>query len=170
MPWTKPNRPPRNQRLDAVLYTYADHVYFMTIRAYQKQSPFVRDDLNRVVLDILREEQERQNCTVYTYCLMPDHLHFLLSPREDGISVLTFTNRYKGKATNRSWTVGWQGKLWQPRYYDHIVRHEESLRTIAEYILDNPVRQGLVECAEDWPWSGHMNPLPATPGSWPEDG
>ena len=131
-----------------------------TIRAYQKQSPFVRDDLNTLALDILREEQERQNCSVYTYCLMPDHLHFLLSPREDGISVLTFTNQHKGKATNRSWTVGWQGKLWQPRSYDHIVRHEESLRMIAEYILDNPARRGLVESAEDWPWSGHMNPLP----------
>ena len=91
---------------------------------------------------------------------MPDHLHFLPSPRADGISVLTFTNQYKGKATNRSWAVGWQGKLWQPRYYDHIVRQEESLRMIAEYILDNPVRQGLVARAEDWPWSGHMNPLP----------
>jgi len=160
MPWTKPYRPLRNQRLDATHYTYADHVYFMTIRAYQHQSPFVRDGLNKVVLDTLREEQERQNCAVYTYCLMPDHLHFLLSPREDGISVLTFANRYKGKATNRSWKVGWQGKLWQPRYYDHIVRHEESLRMIAEYILDNPVRQDLAERAEEWPWSGHMNPLP----------
>jgi putative transposase len=126
------------------------------------QSPFVRDDLNKLILDTLREEQERQNCTVFTYCLMPDHLHFLVSPRKDGISVLTFTNQYKGKATNRSWTVGWQGKLWQPRYYDHIVRTEESLYAIAEYILNNPIRQALVEHTEDWSWSGHMNPLPIT--------
>jgi putative transposase len=56
--------------------------------------------------------------------------------------------------------VGRQGKLWQPRYFDHIVRAEEDLRAIAEYILNNPVRKGLVERAENWPWSGHMNPLP----------
>jgi putative transposase len=91
---------------------------------------------------------------------MPDHLHFLISPRQEGISVLTFTDQYKGKATNRSWTVGWTGKLWQPRYFDHIVRSEESLIAIAEYIVNNPVRKGLVDRAEDWLWGGYTNPLP----------
>ena len=133
------------------LYTHANRVYFITVRTYRDQSPFVRTDLNQRVLDVLREEQERQNCAVFTYCLMPDHLHFLASPREDGISILTFTDQYKGKATNQSWTLGWQGKLWQPRCYDHIVRSDESLIAIAEYILNNPVRQRLVEHAEDWP-------------------
>ena len=126
MPRNKPYHPPRNQRLDPELYAHANRVYFMTIRSYRNQSPFVHDDLNTLVLDVLREEQERQNCAVFTYCLMPDHLHFLVSPRQDGVSVLTFTNQYKGKATNRSWAVGWQGKLWQPRYYDHVVRAEEE--------------------------------------------
>lgn len=124
------------------------------------QSPFVRADLNQLILDVLQEEQERQNCAVFSYCLMPNHLHFLVSPCEEGISVLTFTDRFKGKSTNRSWAVGWRGKLWQPRYYDHIVRAEEDLRAIAEYILNNPVRKGLVQHAEDWLWGGFMNPLP----------
>ena len=76
------------------------------------------------------------------------------------ISTLKFTDRYKGKTTNQSWTFGWRGKLWQPRYYDHIVRAEEDLRAIAEYILNNPVRKGLAERAADWPWGGSMEPLP----------
>ncbi|MBI4670259.1 MAG: transposase [Chloroflexi bacterium] len=132
----------------------------MTIRAYINHVPFCRDDLNDALIDLLREEQERQRCNVYTYCLMPDHLHFLVSPRVDGISALTFTDQYKGKATNTSWKFGCQGKLWQPRYFDHIVRSEESLGAISEYILDNPVRKGLVTKREDWKWSGLMNPLP----------
>jgi REP element-mobilizing transposase RayT len=78
----------------------------------------------------------------------------------DGVSVLRFTDQYKGKATNRSWTAGWRGKLWQPRYYDHIVRAEEDLYRIAEYIVNNPVRKRLTVCPEDWPWSGYLNPLP----------
>lgn len=160
MSWNKPYHPPKNQRLDPELYTDANRIYFITIRAYKDQSPFVRGELNQRVLDVLHEEQDRQNCAVYTYCLMPDHFHFTISPRKDVISVLTFTDQYKGKATNQSWAVGWQGKLWQPRYYDHIIRTDESLIAIAEYILDNPVRKRLVEHAEDWPWGGHMNPLP----------
>lgn len=163
MPWTKPYHPPRNQRLDPELYTYANRVYFITVRAYRNQSPFVTAALNAHTLDVLRNEQSRLRCEVFTYCLMPDHLHFLVSPCEDGVSVLTFTDQYKGKATNGSWQFGWRGKLWQPRYYDHIVRNDESLLEIAQYILDDPVRKGLVERAEDWPWSGHMNPLPVWP-------
>ncbi len=160
MPWDKPYHPLQNRRLDPELYTRSGHVVFITIRAYRNGSPFSRPDLNRLLLDLLRDEQELQDCAVYTCCLMPDHLHFLVSPRREGVSVLTFTERYKGKSTNRSWTVGWHGRLWQPRYYDHIVRAEEDLRAIAEYILANPVRRGLVEDAGDWPWGGQMNPLP----------
>jgi putative transposase len=163
MPWTKPYHPPRNQRLDPKLYALSNQVYFITLRADRRQSPFVQAALNQLLLDVLVEEQGRQNCSVFTYCLMPDHLHFLISPRQDGTSVLTFTDRFKGKATNRSWKVGWQGRLWQPRYYDHVVRTDESLVAIARYILDNPVRKGLVACAEEWPWSGQMNPLPLWP-------
>lgn len=160
MPWDKPYHPPKNQRLDPLEYTYSYRVYFMTIRAYMDKTLFVRDDLNELVINVLRDEQSRQNCSVYTYCLMPDHLHFLISPRQDGISALTLTDRYKGKATNASWTVRRRGKLWQTRHFDHIVRTEESLTAISDYILTNPVRKGLVERPEDWKWSGLMNPLP----------
>jgi len=163
MPWNKPYHPAQNQRLDPLLYAQASRVYFITIRAYRNQAPFVRSDLSQVVLSLLVEEQSREKCAVFTYCLMPDHLHFLISPREDGASALTFTDRFKGRTTNQSWTVGWHGKLWQPRYYDHVVRTEESLLAIAEYILNNPVRKHLVGRAEDWPWSGHANPLPVWP-------
>ncbi len=160
MPWDKPYNPLANQRLRPELYGQINRVYFMTIRAYNDLSPFTVDDLNKLMLDVLREEQERQSCTVFTYCLMPDHLHFLVSPRIEGISVLKFTDRFKGKATNRSWATGWRGKLWQPRYYDHIVRLEEDLYRIATYILNNPVRKKMVESPEDWPWSGNFNQLP----------
>jgi len=156
MPWTKPYVPARNQRLPAEMYTYANQVYFITIRAYRDQCPFVREGLNAGLFQLLRTEQERLGCLVFTYCLMPDHLHFLISPARDGISVLAFVDQYKGKTTNYSWSMGWCGRLWQPRYYDHLVRSDESLAAIAEYIVHNPVRKGLVERAEDWLWAGQM--------------
>jgi putative transposase len=160
MPWTKPYQPARNQRLAPELYRQVSHIVFITIGAYREQIPFVSHTFNQIIIDTLREEQEHQGCTVFTYCLMPDHLHYLVSPRQDGSSVLTFTEQYKGKTTNRSWTHGWQGRLWQPRYYDHIVRAEEDLRAIAEYVLNNPVRKGLAVRPEDWPWGGNLTPLP----------
>ncbi len=160
MPWTKPYHPPSNQHLSPELYTHPNRVCFITIRACGDQSPFVHPDLGELTLNVLKEEQNRQNCIILTYCLMPDHLHFLICPKIDGISVLTFTDQFKGKMTNRSWSAGWRGKLWQARHYDHVVRAEESLYEIDRYILNNPVRKGLVSSPEDWPWSGHMNPVP----------
>jgi REP-associated tyrosine transposase len=160
MPWNKPYHPSKNQRLDRELYTCTHSVFFITIRAYERQSPFLRDELSQLIIDVLRDEQDRKNCGIFTYCLMPDHFHFLTSPRMDGISVLRFVDEYKGKSTNRSWKLGWRGKLWQPRFFDHIVRAEEDLLAISEYILNNPLRNGLVVRPEDWAWSGYMNPLP----------
>ena len=43
----------------------------------------------------------------------------------------------------------------QARFFDHIVRAEEDLLAISEYILNNPVRRGLVEYPEDWPEVGN---------------
>ncbi len=160
MPWTKPYHPSRNQRLPAGYYADAEHVFFITIRGYEGQQPFLRETLNRMVLRELREAQGTFGCLVYTFCLMPDHLHFLVRPEIDGRSVLAFTDRFKGKTTNLSWSCGWTGHLWQPRYYDHMIRSDESLRAIASYILDNPVRKRLVASAEEWPWSGEGTPIP----------
>jgi len=160
MAWTTPYRPPRNQRLARELYQDPSRVCYITIRAYRNLRPFVLAPLNKRMVELLREHQERQRCRVFLYCLMPDHLHFLVSPCEDGVSVLDFVDRFKGRTTNESWEFGWKGKLWQARYYDHVVRKDEDLGAIALYVLQNPVRKGLVKSAEDWPWSGEMNELP----------
>ena len=156
----KPFSPPKNQRLDPELYHQAGVITFITIRAYSNQTPFITTGLNQMIVETLRTEQNRLNCVIYTYCLMPNHLHYLISPKLDGNSILTFTNQFKGKTTNHSWKRGWHGKLWQPRYFDHIVRAEEDLRAIADYIMSNPVRQELVDTYEDWIWSGYLNALP----------
>lgn len=152
---------PHPHRLGRALYAEAGRITFITICATSPHRPFVQPNLNRTVIDLLAANQARLNCTVFTYCLMPDHIHFLVKPNEDGISVLTFTDQFKGKTTNASWKHGWRGKLWQRDYYDHVVRHNESLIAIAQYIVDNPLRKGLVAAAEEWPWNGHLNPLPA---------
>jgi len=93
MPWDKPYHPANNQRLDPDLYAQANRVVFITVRAYLNCIPFADAQLNQMILDTFRKEQERQNCSVFTYCLMPDHLHYLVSPNVDGISSLKFTDQ-----------------------------------------------------------------------------
>ena len=46
------------------------------------------------------------------------------------------------------------GQLWQRGFYDRsLARTDETLTDVARYILDNPVREGLVQRAQDWPYS-----------------
>jgi putative transposase len=142
------------------LYSTPGSIGFFTIRAYGTVAPFVSAPLNQALLDALMADRYALGMDLYAFCLMPDHLHLLLGPREACHSMLTFVDRFKGKSTNLSWKHGHNGKLWQPRSFDHLVRRNEELRSVAEYILGNPVRKGLVEHVEDYPWSGLVDPLP----------
>jgi putative transposase len=85
---------------------------------------------------------------------MPDHVHFLVTPVEDGSSTLTFADRWKGWTSFEMGRAGWQGKVWQPRNYGHLVRSDESLEEIARYIVGNPVRKGLCALWEEYLWCG----------------
>ena len=90
---------------------------------------------------------------------MPDHLHLLCGVNNQEVSVLDFINQFKGKSTRIGWKYGIKGPLWQRRSYDHILRKEENLGEIAEYIVNNPVRRGIVENWEQYAFSGYIDTL-----------
>ncbi len=145
-------RPVKNPRLDFDQYSRCGQPVFITIRACQNTVPFQTSLLCEMVIRTFLDLAKVSMIQVFVYCLMPDHFHFLISPLEDGISVISFTNHFKGLTTNLSWDYGRRGKLWQPRYFDHIVRSDENLSTTCEYILKNPIRKGLIDSIDDWPW------------------
>jgi len=47
-------------------------------------------------------------------------------------------------------------KLWQPSFYDHVLRNDEDLPAVARYILNNPVRKGLVDHYTEYVFSGSL--------------
>ena len=106
-----PYVPPRNQRLDLELYALAGQVGFFTMRSYGTSTPFTAPALNKAVVDVLLAERLRLAIALYVYCLMPDHLHLLIGPQEDGHSMLTFVDQFKGKSTRVAWGHGCRGKL-----------------------------------------------------------
>ena len=77
-----------------------------------------------------------------------------LNQQINGISVSTFIGAFKSKSTRIAWTFGIVGKLWQSRFHDKVVRKNEDLHSIGQYILDNPVRKGLVSKWEDYVFLG----------------
>ena len=83
---------------------------------------------------------------------MPDHVHLLIEiPEHTSLEdVIHHFKTVSGFALKR--ITG--EPAWQTSYYDHILRREEALEDIAAYIWANPVTEGLVEDAREYPWSG----------------
>ena len=92
--------------------------------------------------------------------LMPDHLHLAVSPEPQKDDLSRLLQRFKSFTTRLAWQHGYRGALWQRSYYDHIARGEEDVIALCQYILSNPVRQGLVTDAALWPYSGMPCPQP----------
>jgi putative transposase len=132
--------------------------YHVTWGTHDRKAFLCREDLACVVIECMEAEAARAPVDLCAYCVMPDHVHVLLTPR-DGANVTRFIQAVKSRTTRAHWALGGEGKLWQRGFYDHIVRREESVSRIAEYILANPVRAGLAENASAYPFSRSFFPL-----------
>ena len=83
---------------------------------------------------------------------MPDHLHMVISVRGEK-SILDLARAFKSKATIDSRQYGFEGRIIQPRFYDHFARTMEDLENEINYILLNPVRKGLAADIHDYAYS-----------------
>ena len=91
------------------------------------------------------------------YVLMPDHLHLFLSVVE--ISLSNWVKSLKNALSKTLRTAGQEGPHWQKSFFDHLLRSGESYSQKWDYVRENPVRAGLVESAEDWPFAGEIHDL-----------
>ena len=88
---------------------------------------------------------------------MPEHVHLLLTPLRDeegwAVCLPKIMKAIKGaSARSVNQLLQCSGPLWQDESFDHVLRSDESLQQKLEYIRHNPVRRGLVQRVEDYPW------------------
>ena len=99
------------------------------------------------------------------WVLMPDHLHLLIRLAEDR-SLPRLMQRIKAMTSltaNRA--MGKQGRLWMPGYHDRALRADECLHDVARYIAWNPVRAGLVQTPDRYPfWGAIWQGIAENPG------
>ena len=86
---------------------------------------------------------------------MPDHVHLVLGPSE-ACDIVTFVGQFKNLAQRAVWSLGVPGKLWQGGFYDHFLRADEQVEKVVGYVLDNPVRAGMVARRGEHPFSGSL--------------
>jgi putative transposase len=119
------------------------------------------------VIALLKEAALAGSCRIGAFCLMPDHLHLIAMPESDGEALFIFIGRLKGKTTNRSWTLGWRGPLWQRRHHSRSLESLPALEDASRYVIENPVRAALCGSPDDWPWSGIVSDLhTGLPADW----
>lgn len=154
-------------RLKDFDYSESNNVYFVTICTAEKRNYFIDGKVAKIIEDELDLRQRAaKEIRLFCYCLMPDHLHILFSLTEDYVRKYTSDSlsnwicafkRYTSRSANIMFRVK---PLWQKNFYDHVVRKEESLSAIADYILNNPVRKGIVLKQEEYPHGKMIDDLP----------
>jgi putative transposase len=129
-----------------------DIPHHVTQRGSRRQPTFFSDADYARYLALLRHWCRKAETAVWAWCLMPNHVHLILVPsRADGLAaaLAPAQRRYSWEVNQRE---GWSGALWQGRYASFAL-DEPHLYACLRYIELNPVRAGLVERPEDWPWS-----------------
>jgi putative transposase len=144
----------RPSRLDVIFQSYDPPLYFVTMCTLHRQ----KFDNLKLAQNALEQyganAVERFNIAIGRYVIMRDHIHlfvrggpdFILSEWAKGlkraISTATKTNEHR--------------VVWQPGFFDHILRNDESYSQKWQYVYENPVRAGLAESPEQWPYQGEI--------------
>jgi putative transposase len=127
-------------------------LHFITFSCYRRSALLATPQARRVFECTLERVRRWYGFRVAGYVIMPEHVHLLLTePERSKLAVAI--QMLKQLVARQLHGAGVSGKLWEPRYYDFNVWSERKLVEKLRYLHRNPVTRGLVEKAEDWPWS-----------------
>jgi REP-associated tyrosine transposase len=144
-------RPPR---LGQIFQTYDPPLYFITICTIHRQK--IRDlgAARRTFECYVRRARDEFGVVVGRYVMMPDHVHLFVRGGDD-FKLAQWVNGLK-RAISVGLGATKKRPLWQPGFFDHLLRNDESYTQKWDYVRENPVRAGLVSLADDWPYQGEF--------------
>jgi REP-associated tyrosine transposase len=129
-------------------------IFHVLNRGNDRRTIFESDGDYRAFLRVMAETVEEVPLRILAWCLMPNHWHLVLWPKEDGelgrfMQRLTTTHVRRWRLHRHS--VG-HGHLYQGTYKSFPVESDEHFYTICRYVERNALRAKLVRRAEKWPW------------------
>jgi REP element-mobilizing transposase RayT len=144
-------KPPR---LATLFQEYVPPLYFITFCTMHRRPLLANEEVH----DRFRRYGDAgisRGVGVGRYVIMPDHVHLFV--RLSGpITVGIWVRGLKRAMLHGARECRSDARLWQPGFFDHVMRHDESYSQKWEYVRENPVRKGLVSRAEDWPYGGEI--------------
>ena len=126
--------------------------HHVTQRGNRRQTVFFGGDDYAAYRGLLAEGCRAAGVAVWAYCLMPNHVHLILVPRDaDGLRA-ALGEAHRRYTRHVNFREGWRGYLWQGRFASFPM-DESYLLACARYVELNPVRAGLAARTRDWRWS-----------------
>lgn len=125
-------------------------------RGVQKDPVFKNGGDFMSYLSIIHKQKIKFGCLIYSYCLMPNHIHLVLESPLGLKAMSSFMH-----SLNQSYAMKFNSKysrvghLWQNRYKNFIVLKDDYLIRLISYVELNPVRAGITVNPEDYPWSSY---------------
>ena len=132
---------------------FAEYGFFHAYARGVDRMAISRDDADRVAwVALLERTIDRFEWTFHAYCLMPNHFHVVVESELTHLSSgMHHLNGIYAQRFNRRHERS--GHLFEGRFSLRAIDDETYLDGARAYVLDNPVRAGLCESADDWPWS-----------------
>ncbi len=140
----------------AVLRTFdylGQHRYFLTFCTFQRRACFTTTaPVHLVRTQILRACSD-ERMAIVADCYMPDHVHLLVQGQAEDSDCRRFISRAK-QFSGFGYQQVYHRRLWQRYFHERVLRREDDTLSVARYILENPVRAGLVRRILDYPFIG----------------
>jgi putative transposase len=133
--------------------------YLLTFCTGGRRRLFIEDTIVASAMrQFLRVANDGQ-FAILAYCVMPDHVHLVVAGLGDDSDLRRFVKMAKQRVAH-ALRVDYQLRnVWQEGYHDWVVRSDQAIEDVIRYVLDNPVRAGLVARWDEYPFSGMMFPL-----------
>jgi putative transposase len=147
----------------------ANQCYHVLNRGNQKARLFHESADYNAFLDYMREAQEQVDLPLLAVCLMPNHVHFVVRPRESGDIATWISWLFTTHVRRHHRKYATTGRLWQGRYKASLIQQDQHLLTVLRYVERNALTAKLVERAEDWVWGSlywrglRTSPIALTP-------
>ena len=143
-----------------------DGVYHVTTHGDGDMMIFEGSSEKWRLLDLLADTAEGLNWSMYAWCIMGNHYHFLLKTPEDNLSEgMHHLNMSYGEWYNKA--QGRHGHVFQDRIFSILITQDSHLLEASRYVVLNPLRAGLVSVLQQWPWSSYSAAVLGVPSRVP---
>jgi putative transposase len=129
-----------------------DLPHHVTQRGNRRAPIFFEEGDQQVYIRLLAASTRKAGVAVWAYCLMPNHVHVIATPRDEIGLGRAFGEAHRRYTNFVNARAGWTGHLFQNRFAS-VAMDEAHLIAAARYVSLNPVRARLCARPEDWPWS-----------------